>query len=401
MTTTMQRPTTGGKHFAATVEALDAQSKQIRAQFTAGMTPVSESIRGRGIDVFGRREWDRQILEAERFVDSIIAGRRGLHQFAEAMSTDLFPQLFGDSLDRQMYGAYTAAPVTWRNYARRALVNDFREVKRFAMSGVRGLLTRVPELSEHERRTQDEAVYTYAVNKYEAGFGLSFEAMVNDDLNAFARLPMDLAQSARDSEEYFVTTLWAGASGLNTTNFTVGNDNILTGNPPLTRSALQAAITKLMKRTDERGNPIPVTAVELVVGPGLALQAQEIISATEYRVVDGSGNVTIISGNGVAANLRVSVNFWLPTVASTANADTTWAVFANPDSSGRPALEIGFLRGYEQPGLYEKIPDMRRIGGGEVPWSFNHSQSEKKVQHIFGGSFVDPRMVIGSNGSGS
>lgn len=401
MTTTIQRPAPGKTHFSATVEALDAQSKQIRALFAGGMTPVSESTRGRGIDVFGRREWDRQVLEAEQFVDAIIRGRRGLHQFAEAMSTALFPELFGDSLDRQMYGAYTAAPVTWRNYARRSLVNDFREVKRFALSGIRGLLTRTPELSEHERRTTDEAVFTYAVNKYEAGFGLSFEAMVNDDLEAFARLPRDLAQSAIDSEEYFVTGLWAGASGLNTTNFSSGNDNILTGNPALTRSSLQAAITKLMKRQDERGNPIPVTAVELVVGPGLALQAQEIINATEYRVVDGSGNVTIISGNGVAANLRVSVNFWLPVVASTANADTTWAIFANPDTSGRPALEVGFLRGYEQPGLYEKVPDMRRIGGGEVPWSFNHSQQEKKVQHIFGGSFVDPRMVIGSNGSGS
>jgi len=395
-TTTLART-----HFTSTVEGIDARTTDIRTLFGGGMTPVAESTRKTGIDFYGRREWDSMLLEAEQFMETIRSGSRGVHVFTEAMSTDLFPQLFGDSLDRQLYGAYTAAPVTWRNYARRAMVNDFRDVKRFALSGIRGLLTRTPELSEHERRTTDEAVYTYAVNKYEAGFGLSFEAMVNDDLDAFARLPRDLAQSAVDSEEYFVTGLWAGASGLNTTNFTVDNDNILTGNPALTRASLQAAITKLMQRVDERGNPIPVTAVELVVGPGLALQAQEIISATEYRSVDGSGNVTIITGNGIAANLRVSVNFWLPSVATTANADTTWAVFANPDSSGRPALEIGFLRGYEQPGLYEKVPDMRRIGGGEVPWSFNHSQQEKKVQHIFGGTFVDPRMVIGSNGSES
>jgi hypothetical protein len=400
MTTTLQRPT-GSSLFTATVEAIDAQASDIRALFGGGMTPVRTSTQQAGVDYFGRRQWDSMVLEAEQFVDSIIKGRRGLHAFKEAMTTDLFPGLFGDSLDRQLYGAYVAAPSTWRNYARKAMVNDFREVKRFATSGVRGLLKKVPEASEHERRTQSIAEYTYAVDKFEAGFGLSFEAMVNDDLDAFARLPQDLAQSARDSEEYFATALWAGASGLNTDFFTSGNGNILTGNPALTRASLQAAITELMKRKDERGNPIPVTAVELVVGPGLALQAQEIISATEYRIVDGSGNVTIVSGNGVAANLRVSVSFWLPTVASTANADTTWAVFANPDSSGRPALEIGFLRGYEQPGLYEKIPDMRRIGGGEVPWSFNHSEQEKKVQHIFGGTFVDPRMVIGSNGSGS
>lgn len=400
--TTSTLPRGGETHFSATVEAIDAQSVNVRSMFGAGgMSPVSMATREAGIAQYGRRQWETMVLEAEQFVEQIIRGRRGLHQFAEAMSTDLFPALFGDSLDRQLYGAYTAAPTTWRNYARRSLVNDFREVKRFATSGIRGLLTRTPELSEHERRTQDEAVYKYAVEKYEAGFGISFEAMVNDDLDAFARLPQDLAQSARDSEEYFVTSIWAGASGLNPAFFTGPNDNQLAGNPALTRTSLQEAITKLMKRTDERGNPIAVTAVELVVGPGLALTAQEILDATEYRMVQG-GNTTIISGNGVAANLRRNVNFWLPTVAKTANADTTWAVFANPDATARPAIEVGFLRGYEEPALYEKIPDMRRIGGGgEVPWSFNHSQSEKKVQHIFGGTFVDPRMVVGSNGSGA
>ncbi|MEU7590631.1 Mu-like prophage major head subunit gpT family protein [Micromonospora sp. NPDC049230] len=400
MTITIQRPEK--THFASTVEAIDAHAVNVRALFgNGGMSPVATSTRQAGVGQFGRQQWETMVLEAETFVEQIIRGRRGTHQFAEAMSTDLFPALFGDSLDRQLYGAYTAAPTTWRNYARRSMVNDFREVKRFAASGVRSLLTKTPELTEHERRTTEEKEYKYAVEKYEAGFGLSFEAMVNDDLDAFARLPQDLAQSAVDSEEYFVTSIWAGASGLNPAFFTGPNDNILTGNPALTRTALQAAITKLMKRTDERGNPIAVTAVELVVGPGLALQAQEIINATEYRIVQG-GNTTIISGNGVAANLRVSVNYWLPVVAKTANADTTWAVFANPTSSARPAIEVGFLRGYEQPALFEKIPDMRRIGGGgEVPWSFNSSQAEKKVQHIFGGTFIDSRMVIGSDGKGS
>lgn len=393
----MSTSTLGRTLFTATVEALDAADMDVHNVFGDGTTRAGRA----GASRYGRRQWDAMVLEAEQFVDSIITGRRGLHKFAEAMTTPLFPLLFGDGLDRQLCAAYEATPTTWRNYCRRAMVNDFREVKRFATTGVRGLLKKVPESSPHGRRTQGELEYKYALSKFEAGFGVSFEAMINDDLDAFARLPQDLAQSGRDSEEYFATTLWAGPSGLNTGFFTAGNNNILTNNPPLTRGALQDAITLLLKRKDERDNPIVVSAVELVVGPGLALQAQQIMEATEYRATDAAGNVTIINGNGVSANLRRSVNFWLPTVAATANADTTWAVFANPDSSGRPAIEIGFLRGYEQPALYEKIPDMRRIGGGESPWSFDHSEQEKKVQHIFGGASVDPKMCVGSNGSNS
>jgi hypothetical protein len=340
------------------------------------------------------------LVEAERFLDDIRRGRRPIHHFQEAMTRSDFPLYFADSLDRQMYGAYTATEPTWRNYARAATVNDFREVKRFATTGIRGRLEKVQELDEHKRRAQSLAEYKYAVDKYEAGFGLSFEAMINDDLDAFMRLPQDLAQSAIDSEELFVTELFCDASGPHASFYTSGNLNILTGNPALTRAALQAAITVLTKRVDDKGMPIQVKSVELVVGPGLALAANEIVNATEYRAVGANGDVTIIRGNGVAANLRVNVNYFIPTVATTANADTSWWLFANPGES-RPALEFGRLRGYEAPALYEKLPDMRRIGGGEVPWSFNHSAAEKKVVHVFGGSRIDPRMTIGSQGDGS
>jgi hypothetical protein len=132
----------------------------------------------------------------------------------------------------------------------------------------------------------------------------------------------------------------------------------------------------------------------------LSLAAQEIVDATEYRAVGADGAVTIIRGNGVAANLRVNTNMWIDSIATTANADTSWWLFANPNGP-RPALAFGRLRGYEQPALYEKVPDMRRIGGGEVPWSFNHGAAEKKIQHIYGGARVDPKMTVASNGSAS
>lgn len=390
--------------FAPTIERLDAAQAGTSVLFGAdGMAKKASFAAGMSHPKIGGdpRKYKMAMLEAERLVSDIIDGRQPTWRFTEAMSTDLFPLIHADSLDRQMYGAYAAAPVSWTRYARRAKVNDFREVKRFANTGIRGLLKVVPELAEHERRTTAEAVYKYSVEKYEAGFGMSFELMVNDDLDMFARLPQDLAQSAIDTEENFVAKLIAGASGPNATYYNLANDNVAASHAPLTRASLQDALTRLLKRTDERGNPITVTAVELVVGPGLMMLANEIINATQYRSVESNGNITIISGNGVAANLTLSVNYQLPAVTTTANGDTSWWLFANPNSP-RPALEVGFLRGYEQPALYERIPDMRRFGGGaEVAWSFEHGDSAKKVQHVLGGSFVDPKMTIASKGDGS
>lgn len=391
--------------FTPVLEAVDQEAANVRTMFGGDRGMTKKAAMNIGLThpkINGNKAaWMGLMVEANKLVDQVKAGRRPIHAFTEAMSTDLFPLLFADSLDRQMYAAYQAAPQSWRRVARRAMVNDFREVKRFAGTGIRGLLSPVKELGEHERRTADLAEFKYSVQKYEAGFGVSFEMMVNDDLDAFGRLPQDLAQSALDTEEWFVTSIYAGATGPNAAYYNTGNDNVIASNAPLTRTSLQAALTRLMKRTDERGNPIVVTAVELVVGPGLTLTANDILNATEYRMTDGSGNTTIISGNGIAANLTITTNFFLGTVTTT-NADTSWYLFANPTASARPAVEVGFLRGYEQPALYERIPDMRRFGGGgEVAWSFDFGDNEKKVQHILGGTFVDPRMTLGSNGTGT
>lgn len=340
-------------------------------------------------------------LEAQQLIEAVSKGKRPIYRLLEAMSTDLFPLVHADTLDRQMLGAYTAAPTTWTRYIRKSKVNDFRKIKRFTNTGIRGRLTIVPELAEHPERTTAEGVYEYAVDKYEAGFGMSFEAMINDDLGMFERLPQDLAQSAIDTEEYFAARLLADASGPNATYYNLANDNVATLNAPLTRANLQAALTRLLKRTDERGNPITVTAVELVVGPGLLMTANDIINATSYVLRDGAGNETHISGNGISANLGVSVNYQLPAVQTTANGDTSWWLFAS-STSPRPAAEMGFLRGYEQPALYEKISDMRRFGGGaEVAWSFDFGDARRKVQHILGGTFMDPKMTIASKGDGS
>ncbi|WP_433329985.1 hypothetical protein [Spirillospora sp. CA-294931] len=378
--------------FSHAVERFDAESASIHNLF-GGQRRVAP---GRGGDSL----WEHKLLEAQRFMWDIRHNRRPINHFAEAMGTSDFPLLFADSLDRQLYGAYEATQPTWMNYARAATVNDFREVKRFATSGIRGRLEKVGELSEFKRRGQTEKQYEYRVDRYEAGFAQSWESMVNDDLGAFLRLPQDLADSARDSEEAFVTELYCDTNGPHAVHYSSGNGNLLSGNPPLSRDALQAAITQLMKRKDERNNPIVVKGVRLVVGTGLALVAQEIINTTEYRVVDGNGNVRIIKGNGVAANLGVDVNYWIDAVATGANADTSWWVFADPNGT-RPALEFGRLRGYEAPALFEKIPDARRLGGGEEPFSFDTASAEKKIRHVMGGTFVDEKMTVASNGTGA
>jgi hypothetical protein len=97
-----------------------------------------------------------------------------------------------------------------------------------------------------------------------------------------------------------------------------------------------------------------------VVPPALQVTAMNIMNATEIRVAAGSGSATTDQavaknwvGNQVA---EVVVNPWLPIVDSSANKNTTWYLFADP-GAGRPAMEVGFLRGHESPELFLKSPN--------------------------------------------
>ncbi len=114
--------------FSSAVAAMDAETASIGALF--GDTSAV-ATRRRGLD-------PKLLVEAERFLDDIRVGRRPIYQFQEAMSRSDFPLYFADSLDRQLLGAYMATDPTWQNYAKKSTVNDFREVKRFATTGIRG-----------------------------------------------------------------------------------------------------------------------------------------------------------------------------------------------------------------------------------------------------------------------
>jgi hypothetical protein len=366
-----------------------------------------------------RRQQDPRYLEhlaeaAELYGRVLDGSRYAYMQFTEAMSTSDFSFLFADILDRQILAKYQSAPVTWDRIAKRGRVRDFRTVKRFVVNGGEAVLTQVKELTEYPQTSVADAAYSYAVSKFGRRIGLSWETLINDDLDAFSDIPDRLGNAARRSEEKFVTGLFAGASGPNATFFAAGNKNIVTSgtlNPALSISALQAAFTVLASQLDTDGAPIVIEAVTLVVPPALLVPAQNILNATQIWTATGSGGANSDPGrpdqlqtvNWMANKVQLVVNPWLPLVSSSANGNTSWYLFANP-SMGRPAMEVGFLIGHETPDLFAKQPNATRIGGGAIApedGDFETDSIDWKIRHVFGGVLMDPKMAFASNGSGA
>ena len=336
----------------------------------------------------------------------VCAGRKRFDRFTEAMTTDDFPFLFGDIIDRQLLANYLEYPQTYRNFCKVGTVSDFRTVRRLTTSGSEGVLPIVNEQAEYPETAIGEGRYSYAVKKYGRRIPFSWETMINDDLDALQDIPARLGRAARRTEQKFVTDLYCSTAGPDGTFYSSGNSNIVTSNPVLSTSALQTAMTILAAQTDEDDEPIFIDAVELVVPPALEITALNIMNALEIRLQTSGGGISaqqLDAVNWMKNRVRLSVDPYIPIVASSSNGNTSWFLFASP-ANGRPALEIGFLRGHTSPEIFIKSPNAQAVGGGGVSpmdGDFDTDSIQYKLRHVLGGTTLDPKMTVASNGSGS
>lgn len=368
----------------------------------------------------GRRVRGRQhvptylasLVEAANLVEGVCKGRIPMHRLQEAMSTSDFPYLFGDVLDRQLLGNYREITPVWRSFAKVGTVRDFRDVKRKYIDGGEGQLDRVAEGGEYPAVSVSDGEYTYSVKKYGKRLPFTWETLVNDDLDAFRDLPARLARGARRTESKFATGLYIDANGPHASFFTTGNKNIInttngaaSTNPALSVAALQQAMIVLSKMVDSDGEPIEVETVMLVVPPALKVTAQNILNGTQLELTEagGTSNQKLVVANWMRNTVTLVVDPYIPVVASSANGDTSWFLFCSP-MVGRPAIEIGFLNGMQEPALFIKEPNARRVGGGAVsPFEgdFDTDAIEYKIRHVFGGTTMSGKAAVSSNGSSS
>ena len=375
-----------------TYNAADASAERLYAR-------KGRSVRGRRNDP----KYKEALLEATRLYQRVLDGRTPVWRLQEAMSTSDFQYLFGDIVDRQLLAAYQRMPVVWQSVAKRGRVRDFRTVSRFTLDGGEAVLEEVKQAAEYPAAAVTDGRYQYAVKKYGRRLPITWEALVNDDLDALSDLPTRLANAARFSEEKFFTQLFASSTGPNSTFFSSGNKNIVSGNPALSVAGLTAAFNTLAAQTDTDGNPIYVGGVLLVVPPALKITANNILNATEILAADGGGDGTgnnqLRVANWLRNDVEVVVNPWLP-VVDTTSGNTAWYLFADPNV-GRPAMEIGFLIGHETPELFQKAPNAVRVGGGAVDpmdGDFDTDSIDTKVRHVFGGVLMDPKSAVASTG---
>ena len=341
----------------------------------------------------------QRIGEAILYIDDFRRGRISRARFAETMTTSDFPDLFDGILDRTLLGGYLPYPTSYGEWCKiYPDAKDFRELERHYLDLGDGALTKVKELEEAPYAYLDEGKYSYRVEKYERKFAFSWEAFINDDLSALTTVPARLGVAAKRTTEKFATSLICDANGPDATFFSDAHGNKLALD--LNAANLKTAAGVMADLSDAGDEPIFNDPAVLVVPPALRITAQEIVKTIQTEIA--SGTDTKIMTPGLFGNLKVAVAPYISKIITDADVrKKAWFLFADPKQLERPAVEIGFLQGYEEPQLTMKSPNAVRVGGGDLsPFSgsFEKGAVEFKVTHVIGGKAMDYRGAVGSFG---
>lgn len=356
--------------------------------------------------------WLNLVAECAELIHGVRSGTRPDWHLKEAMTTADFPLLFGDLLYRQMLGNYVPFPVSYPAYFRIVEVNDFRTLNLYTIDGGTAAL-KAPAIRERGPYPEvrfTEGRYQVSVSKYGRRYSITFEMVINDDLNAFNDRAGIMAVGARRGEEWLATGLIADSAGPHASFYTSGNANIVTSNPVLSTEALAVAYGKLRAQTDADGEPILIDSITLVVPPALEIAANNIKNAVQLWITGAERGATATQAlhvdNWFGQRLNVAVNSYLPSVITTGSrGSTSWFLFANPnDAASRPAMVFAFMRGRRTPQLFVKDSNQINLGGGPadvLEGDFETDSIDYKIRHIFGGAQADPKMSVASNGTGS
>jgi hypothetical protein len=304
-------------------------------------------------------------------------------------TTGSFPALLMDAANKSLLAGYEEAPFTWNMWARQGQsVDDMKNINRIRFSAM-GSPEVVPEGHDYpESKTGDEKE-TYRVEKYGSMFSVSWETIVNDDLDALSRVPaMQGASCRRKQNQVVYSVLTANAAmadtGLlfNTTAQTTagGHSNSSSGAAAPSVTTLNAGYLSMMTKTG--------VTVNGVAGPILNIQPAFMIVPANYgaTALQLLGSIADPAAGGSAAGNSNTLNIYGPNgsrpikviIEPTLDASSTTVWYLAANTSQVDTVELTFLAGEESPVL-------------ESDWVMTNDTYLFKVRQTFAAAAIDFR----------
>lgn len=309
------------------------------------------------------RQHDRtRALESGFRSTTMMGGAHGVSDFAY-ITTEVMNRSLIDEYDRR--GA------TWNIVAGTPLeASDFREMHAVRFGGDFQLKT-VKENGEYHEATLADGADGLKVERRGRTINLTFEAVVNDDMGAFQRIPREFAMAARTMENAMVWSLIRSNAVMSSDGvalFAAGHKNLATSNGVISVTTVGAARKAMWEQTafgtKDADDFLQINADRLIVPPALEVAALQFAAGT-----------TPIKDSETNPFKNTLTTYAVPHLgASAGGSDTAWYLV----SSDLPPVSVAYLSGYES-------PTVQTIEG------MNPDKVTMNARHIFGAANTEYR----------
>lgn len=307
--------------------------------------------------------------------------RAGLH------TTSDFSYILADVANKTLRRAYDAAPATWMPIARRIPMPDFKPVKRNQL-GEAPALTKVLEHGEFTRGTVAEGKEEFQLSTYGRIFGITRQALVNDDLDAFGRMTMSFGRSARNLESDIVwyqilkNAAMADTYAIFDATATVGHGNYTSPGTAIAVDSLGVGFAAMQNQKGlDKLTYLNVSPKFLIVPPTkitIAMQyTTQINPALGSSVNPWAGVLQAISEPRLQGGVTLDGD-------TAAGSTTAWYLAATPDQID--VIEYGYLDGEEGPVVESRV-------------GFDVDGLEIKCRHDFAAKVIDFRGLYKNAGA--
>lgn len=324
----------------------------------------------------------------QRGTAPVFATDHDVFALGASLGTSDFDSLMLNVANKSLLAAYTETMPKWRRFCAKTTVADFKARNIVAMS-------EAPDLDEYfeggtpERGDIGDQHATDTLRTWAKLFGLSRKVIINDDLNAFARIPRLFGNAARRKPDDLVFALIntnAVYTGDNIATYDASHNN-LDSAAALSVRALQSMHALMMKQTGfgEDEAYIELEMRTLVV-PVALMHLAEQIRVSEYDPQSLNPGVTndVGEAGGVLAN---TMRNRFDVVASPRlDTTSTTAFYGFADQSVHPAIEVAFLNGNE-------VPIISPISTGSI------LERTWEIVHDVSAAWVDPRATVKNAGT--
>lgn len=271
-----------------------------------------------------------------------------------AESSSDFPSVLANVANKSLRQAYQALPRTFTPFSRMVTAADFKPVNRVQLSDTPALM-QLNEKGEYHRATLTDSNETYSLATFGEVVGITRKVIINDDLQAFTRVPFILGTAAARLEGDKVWAIFTAnaAMGDAIVLFHASHSNLLSGaGSAIQVSALAASRKSFRLQTGPQGTILNLTPSYLIVPAALETTAYQLLYPQNLAVT----SVTA----GIPEWIRSLAPITEPRLD--ANSSTAWYVIADPTAID--TIEYCYLEGQE--GVYMETRQGFEVDGIEI-----------------------------------